>query len=714
MACGHCGSAVAVPDNRLAPAAVVGDFVLREELGRGGMGTVYLAHQISLDRDAAVKILHPEFAADERYTASFLREARAAAHLNHPSIVQAFAVGEDDGVHYFAMEYVEGSTLKQVLVHSGRMVPERALAIVTTVAEALEFGWVNQQLVHRDLKPDNIMLTASGAVKLADLGLARFGSENGEGSGEVHGTPQYISPEQLLGRPAQSGADIYSLGATFYHMLSGDFPYSGSSAVGIAEKHLAEPLRPLSAVVPDVPAGLAQIVEVMMAKRPAHRYADVSELLVDLRRASKGESPLRQVHENSQDPIYADAVEDLDAPPEATAAKAASSRKSLRLRNAPKRADASTAPPEPDEEIPQSAEEEPAAAALAEEAQSQPPRRLAGLIVAFLLLLAAGGGAAWYVLRPGSDSSASDPAAASADQDADELARVRQMRADGATAPEVAAALSEFAAGREFAALGEEFWELAGPVIEGDLASARAQAKDAQLAAWRDAQKRMAEEAEEARAKAEEQAARQAEEAARQEAARKEQERKAAEAAETVAKQEQLRWKAVELCRANDYAAASGLFLPMARDTEQPESAAWAKERQQCIAAAKTLYERIYNSKTKFAGATVPVPARRTRWTVTFVGPKTIDGEMLLPGKGKQPVSVELAAPNIEEAINHMLVHLKKVDQTVDKERLDREFGAFLVSRARYLAYAKKLLEPLAGTKGWLAEIDILAAKENE
>ena len=277
VACGHCGTAVAVPETRMSPGAIVGDFIIRERLGEGGMGTVFLAHQISLDRAAAVKVLHQRYAADEAYIKDFVREARAAAAINHPNIVQAYAVGEDEGLFYFAMEYVQGSTLKQVLVHGGRLVADRALVIAEQVATALDHAWRTQGLIHRDIKPDNIILTAAGGVKVADLGLARKLTDTAmDGSQELYGTPQYIAPEHLLGGPGDNRSDLYSLGATLYHALSGRFPFQGSSPVDIAQKHLTEPLRPLREICPDVPPALAQVVEVMLAKRACHRYADAA------------------------------------------------------------------------------------------------------------------------------------------------------------------------------------------------------------------------------------------------------------------------------------------------------------------------------------------------------------------------------------------------------------------------------------------------------
>jgi len=726
VACGHCGSAVAVPESNLAPGAVIGDFVLREELGRGGMGVVFLAHQISLDRDAAVKILNEQFAADDRYIANFIKEARAAAHLNHPGIVQAYAVGEDDGLHYFAMEYVEGSTLKEVLLHSGRMVPERALEIVRIVAEALDFGWTNQHLVHRDIKPDNIMLTKTGTIKLADLGLARWGADNGEASGEVHGTPQYISPEQLLGQSAEIGADIYSLGATLYHMLSGQFPYQGDTAVAIAEKHLFEPLTPLSTVAPGVPPGLCQVVEVMMAKRPGHRYRDTAELIADLRRLERGESPSRSVAAGSQEPVDVESGLDVaEAAVPVPSVVPVQRPVALKLRPAAppvvgtERQDdlaEASALPLDGEDVPPEGE------ALEDgepEAAGTDRRKLVPLLVAAVVLLLVGGGAAYYFLfMGGSKGQEGQTAEASTDQReaVDELASIRELKNSGAGAEQVATALGDYAATRSLDELGDGFWELAGPLVNQDLAAARTTAQDTQLEAWRTEYEKLAAAAvkrkEEAEREAAETARHQAEEAARKEEA----EKQAAAAAELAARQDEARWQAVEKCRANEYSAAESLFAPFLSDA-RPEVVAWAKAKMKCIDLGQALYERIYNSKKALAGAQLPVPQSRKKWTVTFIGPKNIEAEMTTTvyekGEGRQETKqLSLSLDEADEQIYFLLIsHLASVDKTVDTARLQLEFGAFLVSRAKYLSDAQKRLSALPNAQDMLAEIEILAKK---
>lgn len=287
--CGHCGSVVQVPPTRLSRGSVIADFIIRRAIGQGGMGTVYLSHQITLDRPAALKILAESYANNAEFVALFIKEARAAAKLNHPHIVQAYAVGEDDGLLYFAMENIDGETMKDVLEREGVIPVDQALNIIQQIAEALNYAWIEQKLIHCDIKPDNIMLTSTGRAKLADLGLARVtGDMSDSDDDEVMGTPQYISPEALTGAPMDARSDIYSLGATFYQFVTGRLAFDGNSAAEIAKKHLTEPLIPPRSVNKDIPESVSRIIMKMMAKNPSMRYQDASELIDDLRNARRG------------------------------------------------------------------------------------------------------------------------------------------------------------------------------------------------------------------------------------------------------------------------------------------------------------------------------------------------------------------------------------------------------------------------------------------
>ena len=283
--CPQCASPLPVPQTPLSPGAVIGDFLLEKALSSGGMGVVYLARQISLDRPVALKVLHDKFSGNQEYIEGLFREARAAAKLTHPNIVQAYAVGEENGIFYFAMEYIRGETFKQILKKHSPLEFDQAIKVIKEICSALQVAWNEQKLVHQDIKPDNIMLDSNGFAKLADLGLARSAnseSMQGEDETEVMGTPQYISPEQLTGVPTDVRSDIYSLGATFYQFLTGQFPYPEDSAEAMARKHVEGKLTPPMEINPEIPVELSNIVVKMMARNIEERYQMPSEVIEDL------------------------------------------------------------------------------------------------------------------------------------------------------------------------------------------------------------------------------------------------------------------------------------------------------------------------------------------------------------------------------------------------------------------------------------------------
>ncbi|MEA2013083.1 MAG: serine/threonine-protein kinase [Verrucomicrobiota bacterium] len=284
VSCGHCDAVTTVPAGPLAPRRVLNeDFVLRDEIGHGGVGRVFKAHQLSLDRPVAMKVLMEQFSSDTEFIEDFIKEARAAARLNHPNIVQSYAVGEDHGYYFCAMEFIDGETLKDVLTREGRLNYKRATEIMLQISEGLDFAWQNQELVHRDIKPDNIMITTKGVAKLADLGLARVATDlQDDDTDEIMGTPQYICPEQLIGASMDIRGDIYSLGATFFHIITDRFPFEGTTAAEIARKHLQQELISPRKIIPDIPKEVCFIIEKMMAKHPDDRYKDPEELIQDL------------------------------------------------------------------------------------------------------------------------------------------------------------------------------------------------------------------------------------------------------------------------------------------------------------------------------------------------------------------------------------------------------------------------------------------------
>ena len=284
--CPACGVSVAVPEKKAAPGVVLGDFLIEQSLSQGGMGEVYIARQLSLDRPVALKVLQERFTNNSEYVEGLFREARAAAKITHPNIVQAYAVGEEDGVYYFAMELIRGETFKQILKRENILDFTLAAKVISEVASALDVAWKEQKLVHQDIKPDNIMLDSNGFAKLADLGLAHSASTGDDfdaDADEVLGTPQYISPEQLTGVPTDVRSDIYSLGATFYQFVTGQFPYVADTPEEMTRMHVAGNLTPPKEINPALPDALNTIIVKMMARNIEERYQLPSELIADLK-----------------------------------------------------------------------------------------------------------------------------------------------------------------------------------------------------------------------------------------------------------------------------------------------------------------------------------------------------------------------------------------------------------------------------------------------
>lgn len=286
VSCGHCNEVVNAPSSRFAAGVIINDFMIEKEVGVGGMGIVYLAKQITLDRPVALKILKEKYASDTEFVVQFVKEARAAAKLNHHSIVQAYAVGEEDGIFFFAMEYVDGKTMKEILAEEKKIEYLKAAKIVRDIADALDYAWTESKIVHHDIKPDNIMLTKNNKAKLADLGLAGIFGEttDSEENDEVLGTPQYISPEQLLGETTDVRSDIYSLGATLYHLVTGTFPYNGSSATEIAHQHVNGTFEPPNTRDRALPPALNDIICKMMSRDLTSRYQSAAEVVEDLQK----------------------------------------------------------------------------------------------------------------------------------------------------------------------------------------------------------------------------------------------------------------------------------------------------------------------------------------------------------------------------------------------------------------------------------------------
>ncbi|MCR4315820.1 MAG: protein kinase [Planctomycetes bacterium] len=271
---------LAVQGKRSSSASQIAGYKVIAKLGKGSMGSVYKARQLSMDRIVAIKTLSPNLAKDPQFLKRFLREARSVARLNHENIIAGYDVGESNGIHYFVMEFVDGPTVSEVLMSRGPFPEREALIIIHQVARALEHA-SEYNIIHRDIKPDNIMVSSKGVAKLCDLGLAKMLDSDSSltQAGHSMGTPHYISPEQAQGlENIDSRSDIYSLGATLYHMIAGRVPYPGNSPVTVMTQHVNEPLPSIRAINPAISEALESLIGRMMMKNPAQRFQNPTEL----------------------------------------------------------------------------------------------------------------------------------------------------------------------------------------------------------------------------------------------------------------------------------------------------------------------------------------------------------------------------------------------------------------------------------------------------
>ena len=259
-----------------------GRFRLEEKVGSGGMSSVYRAFDPTLERHVAIKLMHRDISNDADQLERFRREARAVAQLNHPHVVTVIDAGEDDGNPYIVFEYVEGETLKDRIRRLGRLPVAEAVAYAVEIGRALECAH-SHMLVHRDVKPQNVLIDPDGRAKVTDFGIARSLEAQGlTATGRVLGTTDYVSPEQALGHEVTAQSDIYSLGIVLYEMLTGEAPFKADTQVAVAMKHVREPLPDVQRRRPEISAALAAVVERATAKETANRYATIEEMVHDL------------------------------------------------------------------------------------------------------------------------------------------------------------------------------------------------------------------------------------------------------------------------------------------------------------------------------------------------------------------------------------------------------------------------------------------------
>jgi serine/threonine-protein kinase len=276
-----------MPDQDAYVGRKIDEYQIESLLGKGGMGSVYKGLDTILRRPIALKVLAPGLAEDPEAIKRFEREARIIAEINHPNIAQVFRIGKVDGLPYYVMEYIEGKSLQQILAEEGRLTGSRSVKIILEAARGLKAA-AERNIIHRDIKPANIMVTESGGVKVVDFGIAKAFSDDTfkTATGLLLGTPRYMSPEQGRGAAVDLRADIYSLGATFYHMVTGVPPFDSDNPITLIQKHVTEPVRSVTELNPNVPEKICNIIYAMLAKTPADRIQDYAQLILGLEAAS--------------------------------------------------------------------------------------------------------------------------------------------------------------------------------------------------------------------------------------------------------------------------------------------------------------------------------------------------------------------------------------------------------------------------------------------
>lgn len=317
--CPKCGGDLSIPPIRLGPGIIIGGFYLEKHLGKGSMGDVYLGTQISMHRKVAIKVLPPSMTVDLKAVERFLHEVKMSAKLEHANIVTAFDAGQDGETYFLAMSYIDGDTLDQLIEADGIFKEKRALEIMRKVSEGLSYAWEEHQLLHRDVKPANIMIDRHGSIKLMDMGIAKSVHEDSTLTmpGLVFGTPQYMSPEQAWSDdPIDFRADLYSVGATLYRLVTGKPPYQGTSQAVFAMLVKPEPFPPPRTLKSDLSENCAYLIEAMMASDPARRHASWQELLDDMDRVIAGNPPNLMPLPRIEDAVpadeSADAKDDID------------------------------------------------------------------------------------------------------------------------------------------------------------------------------------------------------------------------------------------------------------------------------------------------------------------------------------------------------------------------------------------------------------------
>lgn len=748
VVCGKCGKPVQVPATSTSPGAILGDFVIKRKIGEGGMGFVYLAHQISLDRDVAIKVLLPSFADDASFIEEFINEARSAASVNHPNIVQAYAVSSDQRLYYFAMEFVDGLTLKQMLEKDGKFPAERVLAIAEDMVSALSYAWTQKKLVHRDIKPDNIMINSVGQTKLADLGLARKITEtNADGTSELFGTPQYVAPELLFGAPANAQSDIYSLGGTLYNILTGNFPYDADNPEDIVNMHLFTQLVPIFKAAPGTPAPLAALIESMLAKRPCHRYSGYDELEEDIKRVKNGQMPQHMPPPDAQTAIDSE-LPDPMAPPKAetgaqpvaqsNAPKATGKRKmvfstgkqSAKLtskKSQPVKLSSSTSV-KTEQDVSGKILDEQHPEEDGEKQSPNPPQKsgrkgLVTIIIVVVLLIAGGAGAFFFLKSGKSDKSGSSGNGTAAAKDSGgksgqaAIASLKGLIAKGtdkaAIAAEIARLTPQFAPPSPLAA---DFLAAAAPFVETQLNEARQPVLDELTATWEKgvlAAKVQAEQAKAEEAKKAKEAAQKAEEEAQKKKAEQEAKAKAEKLEET---KDDIRAKMLAYTNDSNFTNASLIFSQLESSPDE-NARTWAKTWLKILDRAEKFYLAIKNSGKKLAGTKLPVLASKHEWLVEDITFDTVKVTFskISYRKGKESETIEEKTLDLTNMLPPQLFRLAAAAEAkgaLPEGESKPMLFSYLLSRGAILNALKAELEKIGGFDFAIAEIDKLNSND--
>ncbi len=312
FACGRCQEPMRTPAEVAAPGVAFGDFILREQLVKRTHETDFIADQVSLQRPAVVKVLNPELSSKQAFITQFFTAARESAKLCHPNISPIYTVGCEEGIYYLVHELGEATTLKRNLLDKGVMTWQGAAQVVIDIARGLDFAWSEKRLMHCNLKPDYILVGYKGGSRLCDAGVAGLDPE--EDSERIIGTPQYLAPERIVGMGGDNRADLYSLGVTFFFMVTGEFPFMGDSTNDIISKHLQEFPRQANQVVAEIPQNICGVIDMLLEKNPNNRYQTGAMLGEDLQAILQGGPPPHAAKRGQVVPSSATVLNAQEAP----------------------------------------------------------------------------------------------------------------------------------------------------------------------------------------------------------------------------------------------------------------------------------------------------------------------------------------------------------------------------------------------------------------